>query len=281
MSRWVAGAVPPPCVRWLGSTAIVATIRTRPASPRQALDMARAPAEPRVEALALHILGIVERRTGTLLDALSTARTTADRYIEADITVSLAEIDEPAAPSWRHAALSITRQCGYLLLEGRTLAARAAAEYSAGDVAAAWRSARLAAQSHAMTGHQPARSESKSYSPFSCRIPCPSTACRLPVKHQCPHHEIAVQHQCKTENDGTQHDIHRRIQLGRSTEERLTPFASPRTVLTSSSGRDGPGGQVGLRHHPQALTARHRSAGAAIRSRAKRARAGSCPAKPG
>ncbi|WDZ85875.1 AfsR/SARP family transcriptional regulator [Micromonospora cathayae] len=122
---------------------------------RQALDMARAPVEPRVEALALHILGIAEGKTGTLLDALRTARTTADRYIEADITVSLAEIDEPAAPSWCHAALSITRQCGYLLLEGRTLAARAAAEYRAGDVAAAWRSARLAAQSHALTGHQP------------------------------------------------------------------------------------------------------------------------------
>ncbi|MFY1621929.1 BTAD domain-containing putative transcriptional regulator [Micromonospora sp. WMMD735] len=146
---------------------------------RQALDMARAPVEPRVEALALHVLGVVEGRTGTLLDALRTARSTADRYLEADVTVSLAEIDEPAAPSWCHAALSITRQCGYLLLEGRALAARAAAEYRAGDVAAARRSARLAARSHALTGHQPGTERIEKLLALLAAESSPDTACGL------------------------------------------------------------------------------------------------------
>ncbi|MFE9182141.1 BTAD domain-containing putative transcriptional regulator [Micromonospora haikouensis] len=122
---------------------------------RQALDMAREPAEPRLEAVALHVLGLVDGKVGLLVDALTHARASADRYIEADIIVSLAEVDEPAAPSWCRAALSIARQCGYRLLEGRALAARAAAAYRAGDRATAWHSARLAAQSHAATGHQP------------------------------------------------------------------------------------------------------------------------------
>ncbi|MGC5662891.1 BTAD domain-containing putative transcriptional regulator [Micromonospora sp. WMMD723] len=146
---------------------------------RQALDMARAPVEPRVEALALHVLGVVEGRTGTLLDALRTARSTADRYLEADVTVSLAEIDEPAAPSWCHAALSITRQCGYLLLEGRALTARAAAEYRAGDVAAARRSARLAARSHALTGHQPGTERIEKLLALLAAESSPDTACGL------------------------------------------------------------------------------------------------------
>ncbi|WP_329016327.1 tetratricopeptide repeat protein [Micromonospora rifamycinica] len=149
---------------------------------RQALDMARTPAEPRVEALALHILGIAEGKTGTLLSALRTARTTADRYIEADITVSLAEIDEPAAPSWCHAALSVTRQCGYQLLEGRALGARAVAEYRAGDLAAAWRSARLAARSHALTGHQPGTERIEKLIALLASEPLPGTAGGLPVE---------------------------------------------------------------------------------------------------
>jgi DNA-binding SARP family transcriptional activator/Tfp pilus assembly protein PilF len=122
---------------------------------RQALDMAREPAEPRLEAVALHVLGLVGGHVGLLLEALTHARASADRYIEADIIVSLAELDEPAALSWCHAALSVARQCGYRLLEGRALAARAAAAYRAGDPDTAWHSARLAAQCHAATGHRP------------------------------------------------------------------------------------------------------------------------------
>ncbi|MGW0504386.1 BTAD domain-containing putative transcriptional regulator [Micromonospora sp. NPDC003241] len=140
---------------------------------RQALDMAREPAEPRLEAVALHILGVVDRSVGILLDALTYARASADRYIEADIIVSLADLDEPAALAWCHAALSIARQCGYRLLEGRALAARAAAEHRGGDSATAWHSAQLAARSHADTGHQPGTDRINNFLVLLSSVPSP------------------------------------------------------------------------------------------------------------
>ncbi|HCT78689.1 MAG TPA: AfsR family transcriptional regulator [Micromonosporaceae bacterium] len=122
---------------------------------QQALGMAREPAEPRLEAIALHTLGIIDRDTRILLEALTRARQADDRYIEADIIISLAELDQPAALSWCHAALSIAEHCGYQVLEGRALTARAAAEHHAGDITSAVHSARLAWQLHATTGHKP------------------------------------------------------------------------------------------------------------------------------
>ncbi|MDI1465379.1 BTAD domain-containing putative transcriptional regulator [Catellatospora sp. KI3] len=122
---------------------------------QQALAMAREPAEPRLEASALHALGVVERDTRPLVQALSLARAAGDRYIEAEVAVSLAELDEPAALSWCHAALSIARECGYRVLEGRAYAARAVAEHRAGAPAAALECARTARRLHAETGHQP------------------------------------------------------------------------------------------------------------------------------
>ncbi|GHJ47635.1 SARP family transcriptional regulator [Catellatospora sp. TT07R-123] len=122
---------------------------------QQALAMAREPAEPRLEASALHALGIVEQDTRALVRALSLARTAGDRYIEADVTVSLAELDEAAALSWCHAALSIAQGCGYRVLEGRALTARAVAERRAGDLTCALDCALAARRLHAETGHQP------------------------------------------------------------------------------------------------------------------------------
>ena len=121
----------------------------------QALDMAREPAEPRLEAIALHTLGIINGDTRILLQALTRARKAEDRYLETDIIISLAEIDQRAVLSWCHAAILIAQQCGYQLLEGRALTIRAEAEYHAGDITTARRSAQLASRQHNRTGHKP------------------------------------------------------------------------------------------------------------------------------
>jgi DNA-binding SARP family transcriptional activator len=122
---------------------------------RQALALAQEPVEPRLEAMALHTLGRIGGDPRILARALSRARASGDRYIEADIIASHAELGERAALAWCHSALSIVRDCGYRVLEGRVQLARATAEHRAGDLTGARHSARAAWRLATGTGHQP------------------------------------------------------------------------------------------------------------------------------
>ncbi len=116
---------------------------------QQALTMAHDPPEPRLEAMARHTLGIIGTNAEVLKQALACARTAGDRYIEADIAVSL------GTPSWCRTALSIAENCGYRVLQGRAHTALATAHYLSGDMRNALVSAQLALDLHTATGHQP------------------------------------------------------------------------------------------------------------------------------